>query len=165
MSHTFNVTQSPSFPVISGTYERFFPTKKCRGRRQGYCVETTYFQNTVGYLVEFCAPHVALPTEPPAADWLKFQRLVADWQRERGAMSSITEMALCPPYQEIIGMGKPAIKFILAQLQTEGDEPDQWFWALRALTGTDPMNDEERGDFVKMSRSWLDWAKKEGYAR
>jgi hypothetical protein len=62
-------------------------------------------------------------------------------------------------------MGKPAIKFILAQLQTEGDEPDQWFWALRALTGTDPMNDEERGDFVKMSRSWLDWAKKEGYAQ
>ena len=104
-------------------------------------------------------PRGILATEPPVDAWLKFQGLVQQWRLERGAMSSITEAALCPAYQGIIGMGETAIRFILAQLISEGDDPDQWFWALKAITGADPVRDEDRGDFVAMAKSWLEWGR------
>src|SRR5579863_2233603 len=95
-----------------------------------------------------------------------FQRLVARWQRERGATSSITAIATCPAYQEIIAMGPVAIPLIFAQLEKEGDEPQMWFWALKALTrGKDPVRDEDRGDFRAMARAWLKWGRTHGYAR
>ena len=108
-------------------------------------------------------PQIALATEPPVEDWLRFQSLVTKWRQERGAMSSITEMVLCPAYQAMIGMGPSAIQFILAQLESEGDEPDQWFWALRVLTGENPVRDEDRGNSLRMAQSWLEWAKNRDY--
>lgn len=79
-------------------------------------------------------------------------------------MSSITSAAFCPAYQSIIGMGPVAVPLIFAQLECEGNEPDQWFWALKAILGYDPVRDEDRGDYVRMAESWLNWAKSEGYA-
>ena len=72
-------------------------------------------------------------------------------------------MAMCDAYQKIIGMGPAVIPLIIAQMRSEADEPDQWFWALQVLTGADPVADEDRGDFVKMSQAWIDWAENEGY--
>ena len=97
-------------------------------------------------------------------EWLKFQALLSQWYRERGAMSSITEMSNCPAYQAIIGMGEAAIPFILSQLRSEGLEPDQWFWALRAITGVYP-GEECSGDYLKMADWWSSWGIIEGYAR
>jgi hypothetical protein len=97
-------------------------------------------------------------------DWLKFQALLSEWRSQRGVVSSITEAALCPAYQGIIGMGPIAVSFILTELQSEGDEPDQWFWALKAITGADPVQDQDRGDFVAMAKAWIQWAKNNGYA-
>ena len=71
---------------------------------------------------------------------------------------------MCPAYQTIIGMGETAIPFVLAQLESEGEEPDQWFWALAALTGACPVNDDDRGNYQKMALSWLQWGKQKGYA-
>lgn len=88
-----------------------------------------------------------------------FQRLRDEWYEQRGSTSSITQMAMCPAYQRIIGMGPDAIPFILRQLQSEGDQPDMWFWALRVLTNADPVSENERGDFVAMAASWLSWAR------
>lgn len=107
---------------------------------------------------------LTLPTEP-TDDWLKFLALVRQWRNERGAMSSITEAAVCPAYQSIIGMGYTAVPFLIAQLQSEGDDPDQWFWALKAITGADPVAEADRGDFRAMAKSWIEWAQREGYAR
>src|SRR5579864_1791589 len=95
---------------------------------------------------------------------LKFQNLVRQWRSQRGAFSSITEMAMLPAYQKIIGMGKDAIPLIVAQLRSEGDEPDQWFWALRAIADVNPINAEDRGNPVRMAQAWLKWASEEGYA-
>jgi len=97
-------------------------------------------------------------------DWLKFQSLLSRWYQERGAMSSITEMSQCPAYQTIIGMGETAIPFILSQLRSEGEEPDQWFWALHAITDVHP-GEECSGDYLKMAEWWLTWGAIEGYAR
>ena len=94
----------------------------------------------------------------------RFQHLADEWRRERGAMSSITEMAMLPSYQKIIGMGDAAIPLILTELKSEGDDPDQWFWALGAITGANPVSPEDQGDFVKMAQAWLKWSEDEGHA-
>jgi len=95
--------------------------------------------------------------------WMKFQELVAQWQKERGARSSITAISMMPTYQRIIGMGEDAVPLILKQLRSEGDQPDQWFWALQAITGANPVDPEDRGDFPKMAQAWLKWGE-ENYA-
>jgi hypothetical protein len=166
MVRAYSVTRAPSFPVVTAAYERFFPTKTFaeQGGVQAYCIETTYFGTIQGYVVDSLPVQVALPTEPPAEDWLKFQNLVGEWRQQRGAMSSITEAALCPAYQSIIGMGPAVVPFILSQLESEGDEPDQWFWALMALTGANPVREENQGDYRQMAQAWLEWGRTQDYA-
>jgi hypothetical protein len=107
---------------------------------------------------------IYLFTDSKVQAWLKFRRLVSGWHTERGAASSITATAMCDAYQKIIGMGPDVIPLIVAQMRSEGDEPDQWFWALQVLTGVDPIADEDRGDYAKMAASWIEWAETEGYA-
>jgi hypothetical protein len=97
-------------------------------------------------------------------NWIKFQGLVDLWRHERGAMSSITEMSILPAYQKIIGMGDEAVPLILAELKSEGDDPDQWFWALIAITEENPVKPEDQGNFRKMAQAWFQWAESEGYA-
>ena len=87
----------------------------------------------------------------------RFAKLVVDWKKSKGPISSITAMAMMPAYQEIIGMGKPAVSLILSQLRSEGDQPDMWFWALKAITGIDPVHEDDRGDMVAMAKAWLEW--------
>ncbi len=96
---------------------------------------------------------------------IKFQKLVQQWRDERGAMSSITEMSMLTPYQNIIGMGLDAIPLIIAELKSEGDDPDQWFWALMSICDTNQprIKPEDQGNYRKMSQAWLEWAEK-GYA-
>lgn len=107
-----------------------------------------------------------VPFSPPKAQASsKFSGLVAQWRAERGATTSITAMAACDAYKKIIGMGPDAIPLIIAQMRSESGKPDQWFWALQVLAGVDPVADEDRGDYVKMSQSWMDWAEKEGHVR
>jgi hypothetical protein len=118
----------------------------------------------MSYAVSSSVP-VPMTVATIGADWVKFKRLVSAWRMERGAMSSITEAVLRPAYQSIIGMGEPAIQFLIQQLKTEGADPDQWFWALKAITGVDPVKEADRGNYRKMAQSWTRWAKQEGYGR
>lgn len=97
--------------------------------------------------------HTFIPPE------LYFRLLLARWREERGATSSITVMAMCPSYQRIIAMGPDAIALILREMESEGDDPDHWSWALRALTGSNPVPDEARGNMVATARAWLSWAR------
>ncbi len=154
---TISITSARSITVIQGAYETYCIPAEC-------AIEY-HSSNLWTAAAFFSAPQQAtLTTEPPIDDWLKYQRLAAQWQHERGAMSSITEASLCPSYQAIIGMGPTAVPFICAQLESERDEPDQWFWALGAITGALPVKEEDRGNFVRMAETWLQWAKSEGYA-
>ncbi len=145
-------TQSPSIVIIQGAYQ-----KLCAP------ASATVYANVCdfGFIVVSDEPVAAIATQE---DWLRFQNLVAVWRQERGVMSSITEAAVRPAYQSIIGMGERAIPFLIATLQSEGDEPDQWFWALKAISGADPVSDEDRGNYRAMAASWVEWAKQTGYA-
>lgn len=86
----------------------------------------------------------------------EFNALAEQWYRETLHCSGYLEVVLHPAYQRIIGLGKDAIPFILRELQ---DEPLEWFWALRALTGEDPTTPEMAGKRDEMAKAWLVWGK------
>ena len=141
---------APSIVVIVGAYETF-----------GTNTEKEFTSQSLPLLVvgspRTAEPQTIYVTPSDVEPWLMFRALVDQWRVERGVMSSITQSALCPAYQSIIGMGPSVVPFILGQLRAEGDEPDQWFWALKAITDADPVSKEDRGDFPAMARAWLQW--------
>lgn len=57
-------------------------------------------------------------------------------------------------------MGKPVVPLILRDLEKS---PDHWFWALRAITGEDPVKPEQRGRMQQMAQAWIQWGKEYGY--
>ena len=90
----------------------------------------------------------------------RFQALAAEWRREVAWTSSITDIAMHPAYQQIIGMGQAVVPLLLRELD---QRPDHWFWALRAITGVDPVLPEHRGKLSEMAKAWLDWGRQQGY--
>jgi hypothetical protein len=84
------------------------------------------------------------------------------WQRDTATASSVTDIALHPSYQRIIGMGEAALPLIFEQLR---QSLDHWFWALHFITSADPVPEEERGDMEAMRQRWLDWGRSAGYIR
>jgi len=101
---------------------------------------------------------------------IRFESLLEEWRNQRGAMSSVTAMSMLRPYQKIIGMGPDAIPLILAELRAEGDDPDQWFWALSIISEANNLTPPEiapahQGDYGAMALAWLDWGRAQGYAR
>jgi len=89
-----------------------------------------------------------------------FLELVARWKDERGPTSSTTELAMCPSYQRIIGLGPAVVPLLLRELERE---PDHWFWALRAITGADPVPPASRGKVRDMAQIWIGWGRQQGY--
>src|SRR4030081_2767188 len=98
---------------------------------------------------------------PPSSAALEalFDTLVARWKEERGPSSSTTELAMCPSYQRIIGLGPAVLPFLLRELERE---PDHWFWALKAITGADPVPAASRGKIRDMARLWIEWGRQQG---
>lgn len=90
----------------------------------------------------------------------KFDVLISTWSYNNKMTSSVTDMVLDPSYQEIIGMGERAIPMILNELQKE---PNHLFWALKSITGIDPVNKIDRGNVRKMTDAWLQWGQRSGY--
>jgi hypothetical protein len=86
----------------------------------------------------------------------RFLELAKEWKEATLLMSSVTDMATHPAYQQIIGMGKEALPLLLDELRRE---PDHWFWALQAITGENPVPAAERGNLERMTETWLAWAK------
>jgi hypothetical protein len=90
----------------------------------------------------------------------RFKILAASWKAQSEFLSSLTSMAMLRPYQEIIGMGQTVLPLLFRELR---DEPDYWFWALEAITGSDPIPPECRGDLDAMTQAWLQWGRERGY--
>jgi hypothetical protein len=104
---------------------------------------------------------VTLPfTSEQTEEARRFRSLAEVWHRETAALSSVSQMAMHPAYQEIIGMGRDAVPLILKELQ---QTPGHWFWALRAITGDDPVKPEHRGRVREMAAAWVEWGKERGY--
>ena len=98
-------------------------------------------------------------TESPTDTANRFQRLAAEWKGKSRYMSNTAQMAILPSYQRIIGMGMDAVPLILKELERE---PDQWFWALEAITEADPVPAEAKGKVALMAQAWIEWGKQRG---
>ena len=89
----------------------------------------------------------------------KFQRLASQWKAESRFLSNTAQMAMLDSYQSIIGMGEPVVPLILEALERE---PDQWFWALQAITEEDPVPAQSRGKVREMAQAWISWGRARG---
>ena len=56
-------------------------------------------------------------------------------------------------------MGAKALPYIFRELERE---PDQWFWALRAITGANPIKPEQQGRIQEMAAAWIEWGRERG---
>lgn len=90
----------------------------------------------------------------------EFNNLVQKWKEDTIFMSSVTQMAMHPSYQRIIGMGQPALPLILRELR---ENPSHWFWALEAITGENPA--EDAITFDEGVEKWLNWGRARGHIR
>lgn len=107
----------------------------------------------------WCAPTAEVGEVVSVED--RFAALVDRWQQEVAHISSVPRRIAHPAYLEIIGIGKPAIPLLLRELARE---PNDWFQALRALTGTNPVKPEQRGNMRAMADAWVEWGQSKGYA-
>lgn len=110
-----------------------------------------------------------LPSGIPADDFpikskveleAEFKKFAEEWRVETGMLSLVTQKSMHQAYQRIIGMGQPVIPLILRDLE---QKPDHWFWALRAITGDNPVKPEQRGRMKQMALAWIQWGKEHGY--
>jgi len=92
----------------------------------------------------------------------QFSQLARQWQAETAMLSALSQKVLHPAYQRIIGMGAPVIPLLLRELE---HEPNHWFWALKAITGANPIQPDHRGRIKQMARDWLDWGRDHGYCK
>jgi hypothetical protein len=88
-----------------------------------------------------------------------FVQLRDTWLREASHLSSMSARAMHPAYQRIIGLGEAALPLILRELD---QRPAQWTWALRSISGEDPVAPEDRGSLRKEREAWLAWGSRSG---
>lgn len=88
-----------------------------------------------------------------------FEQLRAEWKSKTQYMSNSAQMATVWPYQQIIGLGRPALPLILKELQRE---TDHWFWALEAISGANPVSAENAGQVEEMAQAWIEWGRQQG---
>ncbi len=99
--------------------------------------------------------HYRKPITRQSTDPLtRFYKLKKEWEAATAYLSSIEDIVMHPAYQQIIGMGHTAIPFIIREMK---EEPNHWFWALKAITGADPVPPEKRGRIKAMTEEWLFW--------
>jgi len=94
-----------------------------------------------------------LPGSTLAAE---FDALLNVWKAETQFLSG-ANIELHPAYQRIIGLGKPALPFILRDLKATGDH---WFWALEAITGEDPAMGTN--SIPAAAAAWIHWGERHG---
>lgn len=85
---------------------------------------------------------------------VEFGRHEKRWKKETAYSSSLSDKYLHPSYARIIGLGPSVVPLILKSLRKE---PSDWFYALRALTGANPVSSSDAGDMHRMATAWLRW--------
>jgi hypothetical protein len=83
-----------------------------------------------------------------------FSSYAQEWRTKAEHLSSIKKMVAISSYQQIIGLGKPAIPLILRELD---ERPNFWFTALREITGQWHIGEGQ--DFKGAREAWLAWGR------
>lgn len=90
----------------------------------------------------------------------EFQLLAAQWAEETSGYAVSLRRFTHPAYLRIIGMGECAVPWILEELEEHGG---QWFTALTAITGENPIPHEDRGRGASMRAAWRKWGQEHGW--
>ncbi len=90
----------------------------------------------------------------------EFRQLADQWREETGMHSAPRKILGHPAYQLVIAMGEKAIPIILKELNARGGE---WYFALREITGENPVPEHARGRTQLMKAAWIEWGKKHKY--
>jgi hypothetical protein len=90
----------------------------------------------------------------------RFERLAGRWVEQTRYASSLDEVTSNDAYQQIIRMGPNVVSLILSDLRAS---PKPWFYALRRITGANPIPRAAAGNLSKMTAAWLSWGRKHGY--
>jgi len=88
----------------------------------------------------------------------QFCDLVATWEEDTQFLSSIPRIVAHPAYQRIIALGEPVLPLIFRDLH---NRQSLWFWALRYITGEDPVGENQAGKAAVAE--WQQWGKSRGY--
>ena len=91
---------------------------------------------------------------------LTFETLASQWKEQVGGSSFVAGKTNYPAYQKIIEMGQVVVPFLLRELE---QKPTHWFEALKAITGANPIQPEQRGRTKQMAQAWLKWGREQGY--
>jgi len=122
--------------------------------KESSLIQDEYKRSVAHYLIPF--------SRQWSNPFIRFSTLKVEWEVDTAHLSSITEIAIHPAYQQIIGMGPIAIPLILSEMKRK---PGHWFWALKSITGEDPVLPEQTGQITQMTEAWLRWGKEQGYLR
>ena len=90
----------------------------------------------------------------------RFHRLANAWTEAVAHFSSSSKRENDPNYKEITALGPAVVQLLLSDL---AKNQRHWFTALTAITGADPVPEEDAGRILKMSEAWLNWGKENGY--
>ncbi len=90
----------------------------------------------------------------------EFIRLASAWKQDTELHSSPAVIASHAAYRGIVALGAKALPHILRDL-ARTHAP--WFWALREITGEDPVPDGDRGDVERMTAAWVAWGRSQGH--
>jgi hypothetical protein len=119
-------------------------------RQFPFGVRSSPFQTTPGDQSRLTQTWVARRRENVSED--SFSQLVVRWRDETFFHSAPYERFIHPAYQQIIAFGPAIIPAILRELR---DRPDDWFYALRLLSGENPAEDST--EFSDAVAQWIEW--------
>ena len=107
------------------------------------------------------AEYVHYPTRAGDRSELRrcFEKHADEWKTRTAHLSVLSQRIMHPSYQRIIGLGRDALPLIIERLSTH---PDHWFWALRSISGEDPVRREDEGRFGAMRDAWIRWGRNRG---
>lgn len=89
----------------------------------------------------------------------EFETHEKKWKADTRFISAPSQRYLHPSYVRIIGLGTPVVPLILKSMEKN---PFDWFFALRATTGANPVTSDMAGDVRRMAQAWVEWGKSKG---
>lgn len=96
----------------------------------------------------------------------EFMNLAEKWVEETKDIRN-TEKYFDRNYAKIVEMGDRIIPILLDEIVRElGDpkgQPSKWFWALKLITGDNPVPERFRNEPNKAASCWLHWGKTHGF--
>ncbi|WP_413279222.1 hypothetical protein [Floridanema evergladense] len=140
--------------------KRHFGTSEKRSSSEMFCEQSVFYEQRFWQIEQVKNPPLAKINYKFIKLEKKFKELATQWKSETAPLSVITQKVIHPAYQQIIGMGEDVVPLLLRELEKR---PDHWFWALKSITGANPVKSEHRGRIKLMAQDWLEWGRENGY--